>query len=99
MPATAAASSLAWKLLLPVLGAIVMGLSLVLWDGLREKITEGKADEAAVIELKKTNDEAHRTLSGKLNAIDSRTKRDGKVMRAVARKLRIEVPEPEPKEE
>jgi hypothetical protein len=96
MPAT---SALAWRFSGPVIGAVVMGLAALLWDGLRDKITEGKADAVAVELIKTENDAAHSKLNQKLDKVDARTKRDSRVTRAIARKLKIEVPEPEPKEE
>jgi hypothetical protein len=87
--------ALVWKFFSPVIGAAVMGLAVLFWNALRGEITKGKADEATVQVIKAANDEAHTTINNKLNKIDVRTKRDGRVTRAIAKKLKIDVP-PEP---
>jgi len=88
----------AWKLGGPIVGALIMGAAAILWDGFREKVTEGKVDAAVVETIKANNDTAHVDINKKLDKLDSRQKRDGRVTRAIARKLKIEL-QPEPNEE
>ena len=62
------------------------------WSGVKESINEGKADSQALIDLKTANDTAHIGVNKRLDKLDTRTKDQGKVLRSVARKLKVDVP-------
>jgi len=93
-----AATGTAWKAV--AIGvAIAIGGNAIgwLWGNLKETMVEGKADEAVVTELKaavkvidESNIKEHRDIK-------DRQKRDGRVLRAVAKKLKVDLP-PEPQE-
>jgi len=90
-------SGLGWKLLGPIVGAIVMGLAALLWDGLRDNITKGKADEAVVEKLEAAVQVIDTKNTSEHKVIVDKMKRDGRVLRAVAKKLKVDLP-PEPVE-
>ena len=86
-----------WRQLLVGAGIALVGslagwLGKTTWGGIKDSITEGKADSQALLDLKSANDDAHRIVNKRLDKIDTRTKDQGRVLRSVARKLKVDVP-------
>ena len=82
-----------------LVGSLAGWLGKTTWGGIKDSITEGKADSDVVQTIKTDNDSAHTVINKKIDRVDTRTKEQGRVLRSVARKLHVPVSEPEPKDE
>lgn len=90
-------NGLGWKLLGPVVGAVGVALTMFVWGAIRDKvasdITKDSATKADLIAVDRANAEEHRVIKDDLGDMKRRQKADGRVTRAIARKLKIEIPE------
>jgi hypothetical protein len=73
-----------------VFGSMAGWLGKTAWGGVTASITEGKADVAAVEELKKENDTAHQAIQTEVSIIKDEQQDTNKLLKKVARKLKVE---------
>jgi hypothetical protein len=93
-PAMRAPRGVAWVYVGPVIGAAVMGLAAWVWtaakDKLRDDLTIGSAKTVVVEQLRADNAAEHQALQADIAAIKKEQSEQGRLMKRVARKLRVE---------